>query len=356
MAYTRFAAEEYSITRKMPNDIFVFSLLLCLLVFIMLSPLVLIFGKEISTLMFKSTSYSTPIILGFMAAVGLILANMISRYYQVQERYKRGGLIISLQKILFLLLLLVVVAMGQADFLSIAIVQIVIVSISGALLVLVALRHGPLGRSVTLRLSRFARFLKTSFWLILYFLCLALFSHLDVFMISRLMTKDDLADYGVAFKYYSCLMLMYPAIKTVLKVRTSKIDMVQSLERQRAFFRRWMRTTTVFFVPAVVLVISLSGHVMNSLNGVQYAASVSPFKILALSATCSYIFSPNTDIFRAMKRYFLLFCFGFAALVLNLCGNCWLIPRYGISGAAVATLLSGLLVNGLATIYVMTKR
>lgn len=356
MAYVRFAAEEYSITKKMPNDIFVFSLLLCLSVFLILSPVILTFSKEISVLMFKSTSYVTPILLGFMAAIGLLFINMISRYYQVQEKYKKAGFIISLQKVIFLLFLFIIIALGRLDFLRIAVAQIVIVSISGVSFIVAILKSDLLKQKIILNLSRLTFFLKASFWLVLYFLCLALFSHLDIFMISRLMTNNDLANYGVAFKYYSFLMLLFPAIKTVLKVRTSKIDMVESIEKQRAFFRKWMKATTLFFVPTIALFILFSGYVMNLLNGAKYVASVLPFKILALSAMCSYVFSPNTDIFRAMKRYFLLFCFGFIALVLNFFGNCWLIPRAGITGAAIATLLSYLLVNCSATVYVMIKR
>lgn len=355
MAYVRFAAEEYSITKKMPNDIFVFSLLLCLLVFLIISPVILTCGGEISVLMFKSTSYVMPTILGFAAAIGLLFINMISRYYQVQEKYKKAGFILGFQKVLFLLLILVVLALGRLDFLKIAAAQIVIVSISGISLAAAILKSDLLKHKIALNVNRLIFFLKASFWLVLYFLCLALFSHLDIFMISRLMTSDDLADYGVAFKYYSLLMLMFPAIKTVLKVRTSKIDMVESVEKQRVFFRKWMKVTTLLFVPTIALVILFSGHVMNFLNGEKYVASVLPFKILALSAMCSYVFSPNTDIFRAMKRYFLLFCFGFATLVINFLGNYLLIPSYGITGAATATLLSYLLVNGSATVYVMMK-
>jgi len=94
---------------------------------------------------------------------------------------------------------------------------------------------------------------------------------------------------------------------------------------------------------------------MNLLNGPRYVASILPFKILAVSAMCSYIFSPNTDIFRAMGKYFLLFCFGFMALVVNIFGNLLLIPVYGIAGAAIATLVAQILINGSSSLYVMVK-
>jgi len=356
MAYVRFAAEEYSIKKKMPNDIFVFSLLLCLSAFLILSPIILTYKKQISMLVFKNPLYVTPLLLGFIASIGLFFINMISRYYQVQERYKKAGIIINLQKLIFLLFLLVIIVFASLNFIRIAIAQIIVFSILSGLLISLILKGDLLKQKVNLSLGRFTSFFRASFWLFLYCLCMALSSHLAIFMISRFKTSDDLADYGVAFKYYWLLMLMFPAIKTVLKVRTSKIDMVESITKQKNFYRRWMKVSTIIFVPLTGLVLLFSDYIMNLLNGAKYEASILPFKILALSAMFSYVFLLNADIFRAMRKYFLLFCFGFMALVINFLANWWLIPIYGITGAAIATLVSHFLVNGSATLYVMIRR
>jgi len=356
MAYVRFAAEEYSIRKKMPNDIFIFSFIVCFSVFLILFPTILIFSKQLSLLMFKSSLYGKPIFLGFVAAIGLFFITMVSRYYQVQEKYKTAGFLISLQKASFLLFLFVIVALGKVNFLKVAVFQIIVISGFGLLLISMLLKNDLLKEKLILNFARFVYFFKASFWLILYFIALSLFSQLDIFMISRLMTSNDLANYGVAFKYYGFLMLMFPAIKTVLKVRTSKVDMVENIEKQKDFFKKWMKAITLFFIPTISLIILFSGYFMNLLNGPRYIASILPFKILAIGALCSYIFSPNTDIFRAMKRYFLLFCFGFIALFINFFGNLWLIPILGISGAAIATLVSYFLVNISATVYIMAKK
>lgn len=356
MAYVRFAAEKYSIKKKMPNDIFIFSVLLCFSIFLILFPIVLIFSKQLASVMFKNSLYGKPLFLGFMGAVGLFCSMMVLRYYQVQERYKKAGFIFSLQKMSFLLSLLAIIVLKKLNFLNIAIAQIVVIAVFSLLFIVMIMKNDLLKEKLVLKFTRFVFFLKASFWLILYFLCLALFGQLDIFMISRLMTSDDLANYGVAFKYYGFLMVMFPAIKTVLKVRTSKVDMVESIENQKIFFTKWIKLTTLFFLPIIGLVIIFSSFFMNLLNGLKYSEAIFPFKILAVSAMCSYVFSPNTDIFRAMKKYFLLFCFGFIALIANFYGNLWLIPKHGISGAAIATLISYLLVNGAATAYVMMKK
>lgn len=355
MAYVRFAAEEYSAKKEMPADIFIFSIAFCLFSFLLLSPVTFIFSKQLSALMFKSTLYSMPIIIGYLAAIGLFLIAIGTKYYQVQEKYKVAGILISLQKVVFLLFLFMLIAFGSLNFLRVATAQMIAIMGFSVLLVTIIIKNDLLKKELLLRFNRFAVFMKASFWLILYFVSFSLFCQLDVFMIARLMSVNDLADYGVAFKYYGLLMVMFPAIKTVLKVRTSKVDMVSSPERQKMFFKKWMKTMPLICLPTIGLVFLFSDYFMNLLNGPRYVASILPFKILAVSAMCSYIFSPNTDIFRAMGKYFLLFCFGFMALVVNIFGNLLLIPVYGIAGAAIATLVAQILINGSSSLYVMVK-
>ena len=355
MAYVRFAAEEYSVKKKMPHDIFVFSIGLCLIAFLILSPIIIIFSKQLSLLMFKNSLYNKPLFLGFIAAIGMFFITMLSRYYQVQEKYKNAGFIISLQNALFLLLLFVIIALAKLSFERIVFAQIVVIAVTSILFIYKILKNNLLKEELILNFKRFEVFFKASFWLILYFTCSSLFYQLDIFMISRLMTSDDLANYGVAFKYYSALMLMYPSIRTVLKVRTSKIDMVESVEKQRTFLKKWMKMTALLFVPVIGLVILFSDYFMTLFNGPMYIASILPFKILAVCATSNYVFSAATDVFRAMRKFFLLFCLGFIALIMNFLANLWLIPIYGINGAAIATLISSLMVDGLAMLYIIKK-
>jgi|GEM_PF-6274193 O-antigen/teichoic acid export membrane protein len=355
MAYVRFAAEEYSATKRMPHDIYLFSIILCLSIFIVLSPMVLNYREELSLLMFKNSLYDKPLFLGFIAAVGLFLTGMISRYYQVQERYKKAGVFIALEKVMFFLLILLIFFLWELNFLRVVLLRIILLSSLALFFIIMILKDVLSNSELNLNFGRFYAFIRASFWLILYFVTQSFFSYMDIFMISRLTTPEDLANYGVAYKYFSLLLLLYPTLKTVLKVRTSKIDMVESIDKQRQFLKRWLKTSSIFFVPGAVVIVLVADVIMNLLNGPRYAASIMPFKLLVLTAMLYYIFSANIDIFRAKKRYFQLFCFGLGAVIMNFILNLKLIPIYGISGAAFATLLSELIFEGSATIYILYR-
>jgi len=356
MAYVRVAAEEYSSTKKMPHDISLFSILLCLAVFLALAPVVFNFSGELSWLMFKNRLYNRPLLLGFVAAIGLFLIGMVSRYYQVQERFKEAGVLIAFERILFFLLIVTIFFLWEIDFLKVVLLRITLLLSLATFFIIKISKDVFLSKELNLDLDRFCSFIRVSFWLILYFVTQSFFSYMDIFMISRLATPEDLANYGVAYKYFSFLLLMYPSIKTVLKVRTSKIDMVEDMERQKVFLKRWLKVSAVIFIPGAIVIIFVSDIIMNLLNGQRYSESILPFKFLVLTAMFYYIFSANIDMFRAQKRYFTLFCFGFGAVVTNFVLNLLLIPIYGISGAAFATLLSEFIFEGSAAFFILYSR
>jgi len=356
MAYIRVAAEEFSKRKKMAYDIFVYFIALSFGIFLILCPFVIFFGKPLSLLLFKSSLYDKPLLLGFIAAMGLFFINAASRYYQVQEKYKKAGLIMSFQKSTFVFLLLVALLLGKLNFPAAVCAQMTGLLIISVVVMSIIIKACLSTGRIKLSMWRFRIFFKASFWIILYFFCLSMFGQLDIFMISRFMERQDLANYGVAFKYYTLLMLLYPSIRAVLKVRTSKVDMVESLEKQKGFFFGWIKATSIICFPLGIVIIMFSGYVMNVLNGPRYTASILPFKVLAIAAMINYVFASASDIFRSMKKYFLLFCFGLMSVIINFMANLWLIPRYGINGAAVGTLITCVVVQIGAVIYIILKK
>jgi len=353
-AYIRFSVEEYSITKKMPNDILIFSTVLCLFIFLGMSPIIFLFSKSTSLLIFKNTLYGQPLLFGFIAALGFFLITIVARYYQAQEKYVKSGFISNLDKPAFLIFLLILLLLGKLNFLRLAFLQIFVVSFFGILFIGLILKNDLAKEKLVLNFHRFKNFLKDSFWLIMYFLTSALFNQLDMFMISRMLTSKDLANYGVAFKYYTLLIAVYPSIRIVLNVRTSGRDMIENPEKQKIFLKKWIKTTIFLFIPLFALILLFSGHLMNLLNGKRYSASILPFKFLVICAMINYIL-PVTNVFLATKRYFLLFCFGIVALVINFFMNLWLIPNYGINGAAISLLVSFFILEVMALYYIMAQ-
>lgn len=357
MAYVRFASEHYSRSKKLPTDIFLFTVTLSLGVLLIASPALLVFSGVISRVLFSSLSYQAPLVLGFIGSVGSILLSCARAYYQVQESYFVAGICLALQRfVYFIVVIAFVYTWGYIDFSYAAILHITTLTLFGLICLTISLRYSRNTAQIRLNFSRLRGFLAASFWLLLYVASLSLFRHLDMFMISHICPLEDLASYGVAFKFYSMVMMLFPAIKTVLLVRTSKVDYVQRGDIRRQFLRKWVRKAALVVIPAAVLVIALADNLIALVGASKYAASVTSFRILVVSSVLSYLFCPGTDICRAMGQYFLLFCLGFGGLLANFTGNLLLIPQYGIEGAALATLASHLFINGCAVVFVLCRR
>jgi O-antigen/teichoic acid export membrane protein len=78
------------------------------------------------------------------------------------------------------------------------------------------------------------------------------------------------------------------------------------------------------------------------LYGDQYAGSTAPLQILALAALPTFINYALTHFLVALRQQRLNLAFN-VVFVVNLALCLWLIPRFGPSGAALATGLSELL-------------
>ena len=197
-------------------------------------------------------------------------------------------------------------------------------------------------------------FISSTRWLTAYFFMLASFQNLDIFMLSHLSTTMELANYSVAFKYYSSALLLLGSIHAVLLPMFSKVDMQDSI-RQRQFVFKWLKTIGWIIIPIIIFDIFAKSFFIW-INGVQYEKAFYIFIVFSVGVWLSLMFSPLVNILMSREAFRFLFVLGICALILNFTANYFLIPIWGGFGAAVATICSHGLINGSATLYIMIKR
>ena len=117
------------------------------------------------------------------------------------------------------------------------------------------------------------------------------FNQVDVSMLTAFRMTEQVAEYGVALKYYNIILVLLPSIKTVLRVRMSKAEMTTSVVRQREFALRWMRKATVPFLIGVGLLCVGAQFLFPILNGsrlrqghlcIRYTYALAPFLLMCL--------------------------------------------------------------------------
>jgi len=170
----------------------------------------------------------------------------------------------------------------------------------------------------------------------------------DIIMLGWMSTATEVGWYATAQKPLQLLYVLPALLATAFFPSLSKLAMQDDKKEQ---FERLIEKA-LMVVLTVALPITLGGLVVGdqlipALFGSAYQASVTSFLILLL--TIPIVF-PSTILGNALfaynrQRQFI----GYVALGAgsNFIANLILIPRYGIAGAAVATVLSNILSNAL---------
>jgi O-antigen/teichoic acid export membrane protein len=187
-------------------------------------------------------------------------------------------------------------------------------------------------------------------YLFAYFLLLALFMQIDVFML-RLMSDDlQLATYGAAFRYYSALAMALGAVHAVL---LPLIQRVKTYEELQAIYDRHKKIA-LFFIPLVILAAWGSQWLMPWVDLGRYPDSVMVFRILCVSVVVSFVFSPHVNLIMRFEQFRFLSVLIVVALFINVILNSVLIPFFGAIGVAIATLIASASVT--VPIYIKSRK
>lgn len=346
LAYVRYNTERLGEDGVYRDSLIVFSQLLnlaCLIVLLVGTyPLAELMGVT-SQLMLASIVY------GFL--LGAVQLNIA--FFQSRERYAKSGLIDNVKQVLLLIALALAIAFGAGTLESV----LAAYAVSGLICVVYSVTlivRASAGQGIALKISQFEgrEFLSASIWLILYSVTTQLYNQVNITMLSVFGTQYDVAEFGVASKYYNMVLLLLPSIKTVLRVRMSKAEMTRSTDKQRDFAVKWFKKTALLFASGVAACVVGSQFIFPVLNGARYDGAIPVFQILCVSAFFAYLLAPSSALIMSLNRYRLQFGISLIALAVNLVGNYLLIPLMGASGSAIATTVSQLLLNLLMTVVV----
>ncbi len=162
-----------------------------------------------------------------------------------------------------------------------------------------------------------------------------LHEHVDVFMLAALLRDPgQVAFYTIAVRLGKLLYLISNAMTEAGYPRMASL----AREEGARFAARISRQSL-----ALVLVLALGLAVaapilLPLLYGAPYRASVAPFTLLLPAMVFVTVYRTLAAYFTATNRQQISIAIQITSVALNIGLNFWLIPRYGIMGAAVATL------------------
>ena len=169
-----------------------------------------------------------------------------------------------------------------------------------------------------------------------YIVLQSLIAQLDILILTRVSTAEQLAAYGSSLRYYGVLVLALTSVQTVMFPRLREALGNLALGE---VFRHYNRLIVLFVIAAIVCAIA-SQWVIPLIDGGRYPSAIPAFQILCLSAILSFSFGIYAILALNLRLWRLLFGASAVTALLCITSNWLLAARWGAVGAALATLLT----------------
>jgi O-antigen/teichoic acid export membrane protein len=303
--------------------------------------------------------YKLPLIL---AIIGLLYGGFQSQnklcqaYFQAKNEFQKSGFITNFKN----LLLVVIIGFVFLIFHQISALSAAVVTMTSAVIVFFVCVFWIWkdNRSKNLQISSrlLVNLLSESKWLILYLIFQSFFSSICIIILNKFGTNEDVANFGVAYKYYNLLLMFLTSLQTVLRVKTSQKDIVDSAEKRRIFSMNWLKR--IWPIVGIITLIGIisAPFIFPFINGKEYTSSIIVFQILMISVFLGYSFSPNTSIMIAAKRHKLLFIIAVVCCVIGGAICYFLLPYLGVAATAISITVSNFVLNFTVFIIILTDK
>lgn len=181
-----------------------------------------------------------------------------------------------------------------------------------------------------------------------------LMQSVDIILISKFLNFDMVAFYSVAIKLTTMISLVLSSVNAVHAPKIAEFFSVNDFNRLENTIKKATRLIFVLTFPAIIVLCILSGFVLN-LFGEEYIVAQYALYILiigqSINALCGSVgvymnMTGKQNIFQKILL---------SALILNVLLNWFLIPVYGINGAAFATSFSMIFWNLITVVYIYNK-
>ena len=190
--------------------------------------------------------------------------------------------------------------------------------------------------------SDIATLLSTGWPLMLNALLVGLFFRADLFIIQASASSLDIARYEAAYRFLNFALLITPAVTLALFPRMSR-HAVNDRPRLIYEYSFALKALAILSGPLVGLTVWFAPLLIAIVTGGQqgyYPQSAVALQILIFFLPFSFVNGVTQYLLIALDRQRLITWAFAATVIFNILSNLLLVPRMGIYGAAIATILS----------------
>jgi O-antigen/teichoic acid export membrane protein len=169
----------------------------------------------------------------------------------------------------------------------------------------------------------------------------------DLFLLLFFLNAGAVGAYGVAYAAGRLVGLFSMAFNFLGAPIASKIEATSGVDDMVTAHQPALRWLVLLSIPAMTPLVLFPETFITGIYRPRYAPGAGALVVLALAFAIDNVFNALGNLLRGLGKARPLAFNGFVAAVTNVALNIVFIPRYGIVGAALATLASYLLMDSL---------
>lgn len=178
----------------------------------------------------------------------------------------------------------------------------------------------------------------------------------DLFMVKALMVDNAQAGYyTVSTTLARIPYLVLAAVGFVMLPTVSEAVARGELARVAGLISRSLRLTIIVLVPGVILGAAFAEPVVRILYSSEYSPAAAPFSILLVAMGLLAVYFVLANIISGAGKPGIALAIALAGLGVSLVAGLTLIPRLGLAGASLATVLAAFTAASVASAYVLRQ-
>ncbi len=195
----------------------------------------------------------------------------------------------------------------------------------------------------------YLRLIKFSFPLLISGMLSFFIGRLDIFMLGYYLGAGEVGIYNIALRIGTLSSIVLMSFKTIFAPVISSLYHRQKKEEMAVLYKTVSKWITGINLIALSLIFIFSEDIMRVFGG-EFTAGALALIIIAVGEAFNAGVGPAETIIIMTGYSVYEFYISIHALIINAVLNLFLIPRYGLTGAAVTTLITLVFINGVRLI------
>lgn len=178
-----------------------------------------------------------------------------------------------------------------------------------------------------------------------------LYVRIDVMMLEYFRGKEEVAYYTYAYTFLDYIMIISNTI-----IGAIFPNITRYIKDDREMFNKLYKKVILIFIkylfPLALLIAYFSDTLLELVYSKDYISGATSLSILMFAALFAFINGPSGSIFLGLKKQHIYLYGCIVSLLINILTNYFLIPIYGLNGAAIATLFTEVVLLSFCLIFI----